>query len=398
MTSAPPRVDSYLYYEMYGKEHLQPRDAARFDYCTLVYSVCETLSFIQQILNEASEIGIVGEIIILVQPCADAPKVGDKIQILRAPNVRVEMLDTYDINARFSFTDLKYASVLHVEEDSSHLPTGIVQAFQFFRLGYFDRIVGTTDLAGFVGYDDELSAWTYKSDKGFKRVRDSAGTGWSVANVHGMLVPTDLQMAYLKPKYMCLREYVYQKKECAGLLMNVIAYMETKKTPLWIEGSSTYPKEGKRTTHTKTACLAEFASTFDLELELSDLPFACMIFSEDDAKRGHRESLNVTVKNGVVIHGYTGRPPSPYPYMYSPRGEHWIHRIDSLCGAKRVAPCGHEGGTCGSPKSNKQFLTYIPVLGHSNQLQAVKHAVQIAKLLGVTLLIPRFYSFSRRNV
>ena len=59
---------------------------------------------------------------------------------------------------------------------------------------------------------------------------------------------------------------------------------------------------------------------------------------------------------------------------YSPRGEHWIHRIDSLCGAKRVAPCGHEGATCRSPKSNEQFLTYIPVLGHSNQLQAVSSA------------------------
>ena len=105
-------------------------------------------------------------------------------------------------------------------------------------------------------------------------------------------------MAYLKPKYMCLREYVYQKKECAGLLMNVIAYMETKKTPLWIEGSSTYPKEGKRTTHTKTACLAEFASMFDFELNFSgfsDMPFACMIFSERGEKRGSRESLNVTI-------------------------------------------------------------------------------------------------------
>ena len=35
MISAPPRVDSYLYYEMYGKEHLQPRDAARSDVCNV---------------------------------------------------------------------------------------------------------------------------------------------------------------------------------------------------------------------------------------------------------------------------------------------------------------------------------------------------------------------------
>ena len=33
MISAPPRVDSYLYYEMYGKEDLQPRDVARSDVC-----------------------------------------------------------------------------------------------------------------------------------------------------------------------------------------------------------------------------------------------------------------------------------------------------------------------------------------------------------------------------
>ena len=39
-------------------------------------------------------------------------------------------------------------------------------------------------------------------------------------------------------------------------------------------------------------------------------------------------------------------------------------------------------------------MTYIPVLGHSNQLQALKHAVQLAKLLRITLLIPRFYAFS----
>jgi len=135
-------------------------------------------------------------------------------------------------------------------------------------------------------------------------------------------------------------------------------------------------------------CLKEFASIF--ELDFHDLPTACMVFTEREPRwKNQRESLNVSTKEGLLRVRYTGRPPNPYPFMYSESGDRELHRIDWNCGGQSLTKT-----LTGGASEKKAMLTYIPVLGHSNQLHAIKNSLIVARALGVKLLIPRFYAFS----
>merc|ERR1719478_1318733 len=203
-----------------------------------------------------------------------------------------------------------------------------------------------------------------------------------------MVLPTYLAARYMKPKYKCARNFVSTMKACEGLLMNIVAFLETRKYPVWIEGNSDYPRHTKENLRAHSMCLKEFGSVF--ELDFHDLPTACVVFTERKPRsENHRETLNVSTKEGLLRAKYIGRPPNPYPFMYAPGGDKDLHRIDSNCGGQSSTK-----SLTGGASEKKAMLTYIPVLGHSNQLHAIKNSLIVARALGVKLLIPRFYAFS----
>ena len=109
-------------------------------------------------------------------------------------------------------------------------------------MGYSDRIIGSTDTSALVRYDQIAEKWVYLLDRKFEQVRNTGGGGWSIASVHGMLQPTALVAEYAKSKYTRARDHVRKVRACEGLLMNMIAFLEKRKFPVWIEDSSDYAR------------------------------------------------------------------------------------------------------------------------------------------------------------
>jgi hypothetical protein len=155
MTASPTRVESYLYYDMHGKNELEPRDPRRSDACSFIYSICKNTTSLQNVLTQATAMSEIGEIILIVQPCDATENFKDEVHKLRFPNLRVQLLSMYDRNTRFLQDDLKYDCVIHADEDSAEVPPGVTRSYEFFKNGYFDRLIGSTDVSAVANYDTQ---------------------------------------------------------------------------------------------------------------------------------------------------------------------------------------------------------------------------------------------------
>ena len=180
MTISAPRIGAYQYYNMYGGNKIEALDPGTSDACSFVYSVCRSISSLKRFLQKASGLGILGEIILIVQPCNGTSALAAEVHKWGFRNLRVRFLQFYDRNERFLLRDVKYDCMIHADEDSSDVPAGAQRAFEFFRMGYSDRIIGSTDTSALVRYDQIAEKWVYLLDRKFEQVRNTGGGGWSI--------------------------------------------------------------------------------------------------------------------------------------------------------------------------------------------------------------------------
>jgi hypothetical protein len=397
MTSHPhtPRVGHYEYFSLHGHK-LEAKDPQRSDFCSLVYAICKEVSSLRFFLQKASRIPNVGEIVLLVQPCKETSDLEQRIKISSFPKLKVHKLKEYDRSARFELEDLKYECAVHAEEDSSDVPATTALSIDFFRMGYFDRLIGTSASSA-VARQEASGKWIYTPDIHFKSILSDSHGGWSVASIHGLLVPIALTALYLKPRYRCHRSLVRRMKACEGLLINSVAYLETGKSPVWIAGGSAYTSTDlSGSLEAQNTCLNEFVAT--LEFNIHDMPPACMVFVEGNSREIFpQDSLYGTFRDRIIMTEFSEQIPHPFPYIYNMTGYNRTrHRIDGYCGLRKPTKThAHLNAHVESEEDKTKFLTYIPVFDHSKQLRALQNGIQIAKAWNMMLLLPRFYDFSK---